>query len=151
MQPRKIVYIVETLYAEAGKAGSKPITRAAVAAVIVNPYHGEHVDDLSHLFDQGGQLGEMLAADLVARLPYPPISYGKAALVGARGDFEHGGALIHPKLGKPLRAAVGSMTNHEERWPPQGPDAEYRTARVAGRRAFPFSRYLRWLDPNPMV
>ena len=107
MQPRKIVHIVETLYAEAGKGGSGPITRAAVAAVIANPYHGEFVEDLTVLFDTGGQLGELLAADLVARLPNPPVSYGKAVLVGAHGDFEHGGALIHPKLGKPMRSAVG--------------------------------------------
>ena len=45
--------------------------------------------------------------DGVARLPRPAVSYGKAALVGALGDFEHGGACIHPKLGKPMRAAVG--------------------------------------------
>jgi len=36
-----------------------------------------------------------------------PVSYGKAALVGIDGDLEHGGATIHPKLGKPMRAAVG--------------------------------------------
>ena len=28
-------------------------------------------------------------------------------LVGLSGDVEHGGAMIHPKLGKPMRAAVG--------------------------------------------
>jgi hypothetical protein len=37
----------------------------------------------------------------------PAVSYGKAALVGTLGDVEHGAAIIHPKLGKPMRAAAG--------------------------------------------
>jgi hypothetical protein len=45
--------------------------------------------------------------EAVAQLGSPPVSYGKAAIVGIAGDLEHGGALIHPKLGKPMRAAVG--------------------------------------------
>jgi hypothetical protein len=36
-----------------------------------------------------------------------PTSYGKAAIVGLNGDLEHGAALLHPKLGRPMRAAVG--------------------------------------------
>jgi len=31
------------------------------------------------------------------------VSYGKGALVGV----EHGGACVHPMLGKPMRAAIG--------------------------------------------
>lgn len=46
-------------------------------------------------------------AEAVAALPGPPVSYGKAAIVGVAGDLEHGGAMIHPKLGKPMRAALG--------------------------------------------
>ena len=42
----------------------------------------------------------------VAKLGGAPISYGKAAIVGVAGDFEHGGAVLHPRLGKPMRAAV---------------------------------------------
>jgi hypothetical protein len=37
----------------------------------------------------------------------PPVCYGKAALVGASGAMEHGAAVLHPKLGKPVREAVG--------------------------------------------
>mgnify|MGYP000335851828 FL=1 len=32
---------------------------------------------------------------------------GEAAIVGVDGELEHVGAMIHPKLGKPMRAAVG--------------------------------------------
>jgi hypothetical protein len=35
------------------------------------------------------------------------VSYGKGALVGVDGEMEHGGACVHPMLGKPMRAAVG--------------------------------------------
>jgi hypothetical protein len=33
-------------------------------------------------------------------------SYGKAAVVGEGGELEHAAALLHPKLGAPLRLAV---------------------------------------------
>lgn len=45
--------------------------------------------------------------EAVSMLKRAPVSYGKAAIVGVEGDLEHGGATIHPKLGKPMRAAVG--------------------------------------------
>ena len=84
-----------------------PITRVAAIAVVKNPVAGCFVQDLSPLFDIGGELGEMLMARAVSMLDRPPVSYGKAAIVGVDGDMEHGGAMIHPKLGKPMRAAVG--------------------------------------------
>ncbi len=72
-----------------------------------NPFAGRFVEDLSSLFDLGGELGERLMGEAVAMLAGPPVSYGKAAIVGIAGDMEHGGAMIHPKLGKPMRSAVG--------------------------------------------
>jgi hypothetical protein len=33
-------------------------------------------------------------------------SYGKAAMVGEAGELEHAAAILHPRLGAPLRAAV---------------------------------------------
>jgi Amino acid synthesis len=45
--------------------------------------------------------------DLVALLPRAACSYGKAAIVGSRGEIEHGAAVIHPKLGQPIREALG--------------------------------------------
>ena len=107
MDIRKIVFHHEVVYAEAGRAAAQPITRVAGIALIRNPHAGQSVDDLSALFDIGARLGERLMPDVVARLARPAVSYGKAALVGALGDFEHGGACIHPMLGKPMRAAVG--------------------------------------------
>ena len=43
----------------------------------------------------------------VAALGAPPVTYGKAAIVGTDGAAEHGAALLHPRFGKPVRAAIG--------------------------------------------
>lgn len=107
MKLRKTMIIKETI--EAGDFGTscEPITRIAALAVVENPLSGRYEEDLSPLFDMGGQLGKRLMDEIIEMLPAPAISYGKAALVGVSGELEHGGAMIHPKLGKPMRSAVG--------------------------------------------
>ena len=107
MDIRKTLTIVETTYADGTGKACKPITRVVALAVVRNPCAGRYVEDLMPLFDIGGALGEKLMADAVKLLAGPPVSYGKAAIVGTAGDMEHGGATVHPKLGKPMRAAVG--------------------------------------------
>ncbi len=107
MNVRKTIITRETIEADSVGKACNPITRVVAMAVIQNPFAGRFVEDLSPLFDIGGQLGERLMGDAVNMLAGPPVSYGKAAIVGIAGDLEHGGALIHPKLGKPMRAAVG--------------------------------------------
>lgn len=107
MQLRRIVTVKDVVFSDAFHQPCDPITRIAIAAVVHNPCAGQHIVDLSALFEIGGALGEQLMEEGVSALAKPPISYGKAALVGVAGDMEHGGALIHPKLGKPMRDAVG--------------------------------------------
>ncbi len=107
MDIRKTGVFKETIKTDAYGTPCDPIDRIVAFAVIKNPYAGKHVEDLSALFDAGGKLGEQLMEDAVGMLNGAPVSYGKAAIVGADGDLEHGGAAIHPKLGKPMRAAVG--------------------------------------------
>ncbi len=107
MDIRKIVVTKETVLADGVGEACAPITRVVAVAVVRNPFAGRFEADLTALFDLGGALGERLMADAVAMLAGPPVSYGKAAIVGVDGDLEHGGAMIHPKLGKPMRAAVG--------------------------------------------
>jgi hypothetical protein len=107
MNLRKTVLIKETIRSDAFGHRCDPITRVVAIAVLGNPFAGRIVEDLSPLFDLGGQLGEQLMDEAVAQLPGAPVSYGKGAIVGLAGDLEHGGAMIHPKLGKPMRAAVG--------------------------------------------
>lgn len=97
----------ETLYADGGRKAVQPATHAVAIAVLENPFAGRFVEDLSPLFDMGAALGERLMPDLVRMLPGPARAYSKAAIVGALGELEHGHALVHPKLGKPMRAAIG--------------------------------------------
>ena len=53
----------------------------------------------------GGLLGERAVLALGIQ-PHQAESYGKAAIVGENGELEHAAAILHPRLGKPLRAAV---------------------------------------------
>jgi hypothetical protein len=107
MGPRKTLFIKEVVHAEAGSAAVRPVSRVAAIAVMDNPFAGRFVEDLSILFDLGMTLGEQLMPKAVALLDGKPTSYGKAAIVGVNGDVEHAAAVLHPKLGKPMRAAVG--------------------------------------------
>ena len=107
MDIRKTLILKETIETDGVGKVCTPITRVVAMAVIRNPFVGRYEEDLSPLFDLGGALGERLMGEAVAALAGSPVSYGKAAIVGVAGDLEHGGAMIHPKLGKPMRAAVG--------------------------------------------
>ena len=107
MKLRKTMTIREVIETDGMGRACDPIVRVVAMAVVQNPFTGQYVEDLSPLFDVSGDLGARLMDDAVAMLNGPPVSYGKAAIVGVAGDLEHGGAMIHPKLGKPMRAAVG--------------------------------------------
>lgn len=106
VQIRKIVFTRELITSDAFGEPCTPVSRVAVAAVFGNPLAGRFESDLSALFECGAELGQQLAAQAVAQLTGPPVSYGKAAIVGVAGDMEHGGAVIHPRLGAPMRAAT---------------------------------------------
>jgi hypothetical protein len=107
MDIRKTLLISEEILADLGERVARPVRRAAGIAVIKNPCAGRFVKDLSPMFDMGMELGALLTKRVVDLLGGPPVSYGKAAIVGVFGEVEHGGALLHPKLGKPVREAVG--------------------------------------------
>ncbi len=107
MKVRKIVVTRETVYAEAGKAAPRPVTRAVGLAVIANPLAGRYVADLSPLIEMGAQIAERLMPEITRLLGSPPVAYGKAAIVGVNGEIEHAAALLHPRMGKPIRAAIG--------------------------------------------
>ena len=107
MEVRKIVLTTEEIVTEMGQRLPRPIRRVAGIAVIANPYSGRYVEELSALIDVGASLGELVMKRVVDLLGGPAVSYGKAAIVGTAGDIEHGAAILHPRLGKPMRAAVG--------------------------------------------
>lgn len=99
--------VSELVTSDALGVACNPICRVAALGIVKNPFAGRHQQDLSGLFEIGGALGPQLVEMALPRLKGVPISYGKAAIVGVNGDMEHGGALIHPKLGAPMRSAIG--------------------------------------------
>jgi hypothetical protein len=107
---RKIVTFVEETRTEMDKAVTPPARRAAAAAVIENPFAGKYVEDLSELMEIGEELGALLTERAVAALGIAGSSaesYGKAAAVGENGELEHAAAILHPKLGTPVRKTLG--------------------------------------------
>ena len=106
---RKIAVNIEETHQEMGKSIS-PATRKAVAvAVIENPFAGTYVEDLSDLMEIGAELGALLGRKCIEALGISPSeaeSYGKSAMVGENGESEHAAAILHPKLGAPLRKEV---------------------------------------------
>lgn len=107
---RKIAVWVEETLSEMGQPVSPPTRKAVAVAVIRNPFAGRYEADLSALFEIGAELGGLLGDKCVAALGITPDqaqSYGKAAMVGEAGELEHAAAILHPKLGAPLRVAVG--------------------------------------------
>ena len=107
MKIRKLLTVVEEIQEDGGRRLEKPLRKIAAIAVIVNPFAGRYVEDLEELVKTGEELGDLLGRRAVMALGGPVHSYGKAAIVGTDGEYEHAAALLHPKLGAPLRAAVG--------------------------------------------
>ncbi|HXT06377.1 MAG TPA: amino acid synthesis family protein [Roseiarcus sp.] len=106
---RKLAVFLEETHEEGGRAVEPPTRRAAAVAVIENPFAGRYVEDLSELMDIGEELGGLLTEKAVAALGIPGArveSYGKAAAVGENGELEHAAAILHPKLGAPMRKAL---------------------------------------------
>ena len=106
---RKLVVEVEETRIEMGRSVVPPTRKALAMAVIDNPCAGRYVENLDELVAIGEELGGLLGAKCVEALGIAPgaaQSYGKAAIVGEAGELEHAAAILHPKLGAPLRKAV---------------------------------------------
>lgn len=106
---RKLLTVIEETHQEAGQDIRPPTRKAAAIAVIGNPYAGRYAEDLAELIALGEMLGGLLGERAVRALGIQPgqaHSYGKAAIVGEDGELEHAAAILHPKLGAPLRVAV---------------------------------------------
>lgn len=110
---RKLIVEVDETRIEAGKSIDPPTRKALAMAVIENPYAGRVGDNFAENLDEliaiGEELGGLLGEKCVQALGIAPgaaQSYGKAAIVGEAGELEHAAAILHPKLGAPLRKAV---------------------------------------------
>lgn len=106
---RKFQVVVEQTNIEIGREISPPTRKATALAVIENPFAGTYTEDLEELMEIGAEMGQVLGEKAVAALGIAPPaaeSYGKAVIVGEAGELEHAAAILHPKLGAPLRKAV---------------------------------------------
>jgi hypothetical protein len=106
---RKIIVQTDEVRVEMGRDVQPPVRKALAMAVIENPFAGRYVENLDELIAIGEELGGLLGDRCVQALGIAPgdaHSYGKAAIVGEAGELEHAAAILHPKLGAPLRVAV---------------------------------------------
>ena len=106
---RKQVTLVEEIFHEGGPVAKSPYRRAAILAVIKNPFAGRYVEDIVGFSDDLKPLGLDMAKALIAALGGDPKTiqgYGKGAIVGAAGEIEHG-ALWHVPGGYAMREALG--------------------------------------------
>ncbi|MFD1707187.1 amino acid synthesis family protein [Siminovitchia sediminis] len=108
---RKLYTVMDEVLTEGERILETPIKRAVAIAVIKNPFAGRYQEDLSILSNYGEPLGELLSANALKGLGISDgsevESYGKAVIVGLKGEIEHGHAIIHPKIGAPFRSAIG--------------------------------------------
>jgi hypothetical protein len=114
MHVRTMVATVQQTLAEAGAAVDPPTTVATAAIVVRNPLSGQgRVEDLSELEAVGREAAALLVDRALAALASVGVSaadvrgYGKGAIVGVDGDREHTAAVLHPRFGAPIRAAIG--------------------------------------------
>ena len=106
---RKILTAVEEIRHEGGPPPARPLRRAWVAAVIHNPYAGRYEPDILPLMDALKPLGLDMARRLVDAVGGDPKvveGYGKGAIIGERGELEHG-ALWHAPGGYAMREVLG--------------------------------------------
>ncbi|MDB5808150.1 MAG: hypothetical protein JWN94_272 [Betaproteobacteria bacterium] len=110
---RKTAVLVEEIRLEAGRSDGPPLIRVAAMAAIHNPYAGKPVADIEPLIEFGAEIGTLLVQKLLAQFgddPQRVESYGKGAIVGTRGEIEHGYATITRPFATRVRKALGDAT-----------------------------------------
>lgn len=106
---RKLATAVEEIFHEGGPVSANPPRRAAIMAVIANPFAGRYVQDIQPFMEDLKPLGLMMAKRLLAVLGGDPSAvegYGKGIIVGSNGELEHG-ALWHAPGGYAMREMLG--------------------------------------------
>lgn len=103
---RRTALVVEEIFHEGGPEG-EPKRRAAMLAVVRNPYAGRYEPEIQEGMKALEPLGAMMAARLVEAMggARKVDAYGKGAIVGEGGEVEHG-ALWHVPGGYAMRALV---------------------------------------------
>ncbi|MBV5294559.1 MAG: amino acid synthesis family protein [Curvibacter lanceolatus] len=101
--------VEDTLAGETGApADGEPLRKFVLAACIHNPYAGRYEPDLSAWIEGSVALGQEFGRRIQQAANGQAIeSYGKAILVGADGEYEHGNALLTNPAANPIRDALG--------------------------------------------
>lgn len=105
---RKTMLFIEEINHDGGPTPAQPRRRAAIVALVHNPFAGGYTDDLQSAMDDLKPLGLMMTDRLINALNGPTgiDGYGKAALAGENGELEHT-ALWHVPGGYAMRARLG--------------------------------------------
>jgi hypothetical protein len=108
MKFRQITVINQEILSEGGRELASPCRRVAACGVLHNPHAGKPpIDDFTGLVDLSVEAGKVLTSRALDGLGgLKPRGYGKAVIVGANGDLEHGAAMIHVRLGLAMRRGV---------------------------------------------
>jgi hypothetical protein len=117
MKVRSSITTIQQTHTEAGRP-VEPVVIVAIAAiaaiVVENPLAGKgYVADLTELEALGNEAAGYLVDQALRALsafgvaPEQVRGYGKGAIVGINGDREHTAAVLHPRFGAPVRAAIG--------------------------------------------
>ena len=104
---RRTALITEEIFHEGGPPPERPHARAAIMAIVSNPFAGRYVEDIQPAMEDLKPLGAMMAQRLVDAMGGPDQvdAYGKGAIVGEAGEIEHG-ALWHVPGGYAMRGLV---------------------------------------------
>lgn len=104
---RKRLIAIEEIFHEGGPVAAVPLRRGAALAVVRNPFAGRYEPEIQGFMDDLRPLGLDMAAQLARALGGASLieGYGKAALVGAAGELEHG-ALWHSPGGYAMREVL---------------------------------------------
>ncbi|WP_127900792.1 amino acid synthesis family protein [Solirhodobacter olei] len=105
---RKTMIFVEDIHHDGGPVAKLPRRRAAIVAVVANPYAGAYVEDLAPGMEALKPLGLMMTDRLIEAMGGIEgiDGYGKAAMAGEAGELEHS-ALWHVPGGYSMRERLG--------------------------------------------
>ena len=106
---RKTMLFVEEIHHDGGPVSALPRRRAAIVAIVANPFAGRHAPELQSAMEDLKPLGLMMTDRLIAAMGGIEgiDGYGKAALVGEAGELEHT-ALWHVPGGYAMRDRLGA-------------------------------------------
>lgn len=106
---RKTMLFIEEIHHDGGPPPALPRRRAAMVALVKNPFAGNWVEDLQPAMEDLKPLGLMMTDRLIEAMGGIEgiDGYGKATMAGERGELEHT-ALWHVPGGYAMRARLGA-------------------------------------------